>query len=66
MCAVRFARSTETSSEMSARAIQRDLTQLNHILDRWQALLRSDELARDSVQRGVAELMARLERLLQE
>jgi hypothetical protein len=51
---------------MSARAIQRDLTQLNHILDRWQALLRSDELARDSVQRGVAELMARLERLLQE
>jgi ParB family chromosome partitioning protein len=48
-----------------ARTVQRDLTQLDQILDRWEGLLRSDDAAREPVQRGVAQLIARLEALLQ-
>ncbi|MEI7770538.1 MAG: ParB/RepB/Spo0J family partition protein [Chloroflexales bacterium] len=57
-------RSTDPQQSVSASAVQRDLDQLGQILDRWEGLLQSDDTARDLVQRGVSQLIARLERLI--
>jgi len=57
-------RTAEPKMSTVAHVIQRDLTHLDQILDRWGGLLQSDEAAHEPIQRGVTQLIARLERLL--
>jgi ParB family chromosome partitioning protein len=58
------AQGTDAATPAASRAVQRDLARLEQILDHWQSLLISDEAAREPTHRGVAQLIARLERIL--